>query len=139
MPNTRPYDLRFVIQLDHPDSGVPEGLFWTASELRDHPHTETYHSEKLAEILSWFDVHLKRPTRFNRTNSKARFHRATKGISWLKAEAHEHIAVMREMAVIMGEYGHIVDQLETDRPGYIVYEDRYQIVAEPFADTPTSR
>ena len=107
--------------------------------MRDDPNTETYHSEYLAEILTWFDHHLPRPTRFNRTSSKARFHRATKGISWLKAGAHQHIAKMREMAVVMGEYGHIVDQIETDRPGYIVYEDRYQIVAEPFADTPTAR
>jgi len=118
---------------------VPEGLFWTASLLRDDEETPTYHRERMAEILSWFNEYLRRPTRFNRTSSKARFHRATKGISWLKADARVHIDMMREMAVILEEHGHLVDQLETDRPGYVVYEDDHQIVAEPFADTPTSK
>ena len=79
------------------------------------------------------------PTRFNRTKSKSWYARPTKGISWLKAHSYRHIAKMREMAAVLDENGFVVDQINTDRPGYIVYEDRYQIVAEPFADTPTSR
>jgi hypothetical protein len=27
--------------------------------------------------------------------------------------------------------------IKTDRPGYILYEDNAQVVAEPFNDTPT--
>jgi hypothetical protein len=28
----------------------------------------------------------------------------------------------------------VVRMLKTDRPGYVVYEDGFQIVAEPFSD-----
>jgi hypothetical protein len=28
-----------------------------------------------------------------------------------------------------------VEMITTERPGFLVYEDEYQVVAEPFADT----
>ena len=34
-------------------------------------------------------------------------------------------------------YGIEVEIITTTRPGYIVYEDRFQVAAYPFADTPT--
>ncbi|MDP2123062.1 MAG: hypothetical protein Q8J92_01645 [Parvibaculum sp.] len=42
---------------------------------------------------------------------------------------------MREISRILQEYGHFVTMIKSARPGYIVYEDEHQIVAEPFADT----
>ena len=39
------------------------------------------------------------------------------------------------MAAILGEHGIVVETLETERPGYVVYEDDVQVVAEPFSDT----
>ena len=32
----------------------------------------------------------------------------------------------------------VVEELKTDRPGYIVFEDEFQVAAIPFADTPRS-
>jgi hypothetical protein len=29
-----------------------------------------------------------------------------------------------------------IEELRTTRPGYLVYEDRHQVVALPFTDTP---
>ena len=129
--------LRFVLQETDPDSGFATGPFLVASILRDHPETPDYHHQAIKEIIDWFNIHLEAPDRFNRTNSKGYWRRAAKGISWLKADATQHIEKMREMAAILEQYDHFVDQLETDRPGYIVYEDTHQVVAEPFADTPT--
>ncbi|MEN0041828.1 MAG: hypothetical protein AAF764_10945 [Pseudomonadota bacterium] len=40
------------------------------------------------------------------------------------------------MAAIVFEYGYPTTLIRTARPGFIVYEDEHQIVAEPFADTP---
>ena len=40
---------------------------------------------------------------------------------------------MREIASILERHGIIVNTIYTDRPGYIVYEDEYQITAEPLA------
>ena len=53
---------------------------------------------------------------------------------WFKPSATQHIARIREMVCILEQHGVFVHVFKTDRPGYIVYEDEFQIVAEPFAD-----
>jgi hypothetical protein len=45
-----------------------------------------------------------------------------------------HIAKIREMSYILDENGVYVRTIKARRPGYIVYQDEYQVVAEPFAD-----
>jgi hypothetical protein len=55
-------------------------------------------------------------------------------VCWFKASAREHIAKMYEMACIVELNGVWVRMIKTCRPGYIVYEDEYQVVAEPFAE-----
>jgi len=42
---------------------------------------------------------------------------------------------MRELASILEGHGISVELLQTERPGYIVYEDNYQVTAEPFIET----
>jgi len=79
---------------------------------------------------------LKVPTRFNSSRSKGAWRRKARGISWFKSTALEHIGAIREIADILKRNGRPVELLKTRRPGVIVYEDDYQIVAEPFADTP---
>ena len=39
------------------------------------------------------------------------------------------------MVLILEKHGIVVEMLETERPGYVVYEDDVQVVAEPFSDT----
>jgi hypothetical protein len=39
------------------------------------------------------------------------------------------------MVAILQNHGIPVRMLKADRIGYVVYEDEYQVVAEPFADT----
>ena len=136
MSTTPAQYVRFVVEHVHGDSGVPEGLFSRAYRLRDDADTPWYDRDRLAEILDWFDDSLEEPLRFNRTRSKGVYRRTTKGVSWFKATAAEHIEKMHDLAAILTEHGHTVHEVRTDRPGYIVHEDRHQIVAEPFADTP---
>ena len=138
MPTAAPSYLRFVLQRKHADSGVNEGLFSTGYALRDDDETPFYDRDTLAGVLTWFDDNMKVPTRFNRTASKGCFDRNTKGISWFKASSWEHIEKMRDMAAVLAEHGHLIDEIRTERPGYIVYEDDVQIVAEPYADTVTA-
>ena len=127
--------LRFVLHRKHPDSGVSEGLFSAGYALRDDEDTPPYDRDNLAAIMSWFDNNMEVPYRFNRSSSKGRYRRTTKGISWFKATSWEHIEKMRDLAAVLAEHGHFVDEIQSERPGYIVYEDGVQIVAEPFADT----
>jgi len=55
-------------------------------------------------------------------------------VCWFKSAATEHIAKVREISCILEQNGVYVQVIKAQRPGYIVYEDEYQVVAEPFAD-----
>ena len=44
------------------------------------------------------------------------------------------MAKIHEMACILNQNLVYVQVFKTRHPGYIVYQDEYQVVAEPFAD-----
>ncbi len=58
-------------------------------------------------------------------------------LSWFKDTATVQIAKMHELAQILQDHGIEVDVLRVVRPGYVVYEDQFQITAEPFQETVT--
>ena len=124
--------LRFVLPHAHPDTGVEEGVFRTAYTLRDSPGTRPQDQAALKDLLSWFEANLALPKRFNSSKSKGYYRRKTAGISWLKSTAFEHIAKMRLLVAILESNGFQISQVSTDRPGYVVFEDDHQVVAEPF-------
>jgi hypothetical protein len=125
--------LRFVVSEIDPDSQRAQGIFQVAGRLRDSGDLYEHEFVELQEIREWFNEHLEKPTRF--TASKPPYYRkAQRAISWFKDSAIEHIAKMRAMAAIIEGRGIGVRVLRTERVGYVVYEDEFQIVAEPFAD-----
>jgi hypothetical protein len=115
--------LRFVVADIHERSGKELGVFHAVLRLRElHDLTR-----------QWFNENLEKPTRF--TASKPPFYRKpNKAIAWFKDTATDHIAHIRDLVGILQSHGIAVQMLKTDRVGYVVYEDEYQIVAEPFAD-----
>ena len=127
--------LRFVLPQINPDTGVKDGVFDAAYELRDRGQLPEHEEQELRRLLCWFGDNLNEPTRFNRTTSKGYYRRATKGISWFKPTAVEQIANMHRLIAILEENGHQVAMIKVRNPGYIVYEDEYQVVAELFSDT----
>jgi hypothetical protein len=129
--------LRFVISQRHPDSGVEDGLFTLAYQLRDDPSIAEADRQLLKEHLSWFVKHLPTPERLNRTSSKGFYRRATKGIAWFRDSATECLARMHEMKRVIEAEGRVVTVITEDRIGYVVYEDDFQVIAEPFSDTQT--
>ena len=130
----RPALLRFALQRPHPDTGVEEGIFAAAYALRDGAYMPPADRKLLEELLSWFSTNLAVPARFNRTSSKGYYRRRTAGVSWLKPTAVDHLARMRALAAILEQHGHPVSQITTERPGYVVFEDEHQVVAEPFRE-----
>jgi len=130
--------LRFVTSELHRDSGVKNGLFSAAYALRDSDTVSEVDRHSLKDLLAWFESHLSVPDRFNRSSSKGYYRRATKGIAWLRDTATEHISRMQDMKRIVEANGYYVGLVRADRVGYVIYEDEVQVVAEPFADTPTS-
>ncbi|MGJ5024124.1 hypothetical protein [Bradyrhizobium oligotrophicum] len=131
--------LRFILRQPHPDTGVAEGIFGAAYRLRDDPTTSEQDRAELRVLLSWLEANLAVPRRFNRSTSKGYYRRRTAGVSWLKSTASEHVAQMRELAAVLERSGIQVSQIRTDRPGYVIFEDDHQLVAEPFRGEPEGR
>ena len=116
------------------DSAHELGVFHAASNLQAEGLLYAHEEELYDTVRTWFDQHLEKPTRF--TAAKSPFtHKQKKAISWFKDSADEHLAQVRELVAILQNHNIPVLLLKATRVGYIVYEDEYQIVAEPFADT----
>ena len=124
--------LRFILQRSHPNTGVEEGIFGAAYDLRKGSLISISDREQLDDLLSWFAANLAVPTRLNKSKSKGWYRRRTSGISWLKPSATVHVSKMRALIAILEENGYRVSQITTERPGYVVVEDEHQVVAEPF-------
>ena len=109
-------------------STKPFGIFQLAYKLRDSGIPD-FDADYLEDILRWFDDHLDVPNNFSRKKTRSY---ATRWISRYKDTAKEHISYMHELKRMFEEYEIYVEVMMTDTPGYIVYEDEYQIVAEPY-------
>lgn len=129
--------VRFVLARPHPVSGLEEGPFQLARQLRDHSAVNESDRRALAELIDWFGEHLSEPDRFNRSTSKGYYRRATRGIAWFRDTASECVSRMHRIKDILETYGYQVTMIRERRVGYIVYEDELQVIAEPFADTKT--
>ena len=127
--------LRFVYPRPVDGLSAREGFFQAAAELANDPMTAPDVIARVDEIRIWFATHLDKPGRFSRTKPKGYGYKETRGLSWFKPSATEHIAKAFELKAILEDFGYPIEVLKEDRIGYIVYEDDHQIVAEPFADT----
>jgi hypothetical protein len=132
----RQFYIRFVAGDLDSDSLREVGILQVAYRLRDDPKLYDYEAALLAEHLEWFEHHLKTPSRF--TAAKPPYYRKeNRAISWFKETAAEHLARAREIVRLLEGHGISVRMIKTDRPGYVVYEDDHQVVAQPFADAST--
>jgi len=126
--------IRFVIHKKDPDSGRRQGLFQALSDLEDDGVLVGNDQGRYREIYDWFRKNLRKPRSFTRSSKP---HAKKVALSWFKDTAVQHIDGMRELVQILEAHEVAVDILHTERPGYVVYEDDFQVVAEPFVDTPT--
>lgn len=124
--------VRFVIPKNDQDSGRRQGLFQAVSDLERRGNLSSQEHTLYDEVYSWFRKNLRKPRSFTRSSKP---HAKAVAISWFKDTASEHIRRMRILVSILDSHGIHVEMLTTDRPGYIVYEDAYQVAAEPFSDT----
>ena len=123
--------IRFVVLRKHAGSQYEEGVFQAAYGLRRRGLLSDYEEEWLKEILKRFSKNLARPVRLSRARRANAYKNA---ISWLKPTAREHITRIRDLVALLEHHGVLTKMIETDRPGYVVYEDAYQIAAVPFRD-----
>jgi len=77
---------------------------------------------------------LEKPTQFT-ASKPPRYRKPNKAISWFRDTAAAHISHIRDLVGILENHGITVEMLKTNRVGYVVYEDEFQIVSEPFGDS----
>ena len=123
--------IRFVSAEILEDSQVAAGIFVAAYKLRLGAALPDYEYEYLNKLLYWFDENLQRPDRFSRSSRPGRNNRA---ICWFRSSAREHIRKAHEITVILENNDVLIRMIKAERIGYVVYEDEFQVVAEPFAD-----
>lgn len=126
--------IRFVVHKLDPNSGRRQGIFQVAGTLRKSDTLSGVDRSELDELWDWFNENLEKPERMD---ISVRSHGKAQAISWFKSSATQHIGKMREFQLILEHYDIAVEILKTKRPGYVVYEDEYQVAAYPFSDTPT--
>jgi hypothetical protein len=126
--------IRFVINNYDPDSGKRQGLFQAMSDLESAGKLLPYEQQIYDEIYDWFRHNLKKPRSLSKS---AKPHAKNVAISWFKDTAKEHIDKIRSLVTILNSHGIVTDMIRSERPGYVVYEDEYQVAAEPFKETGT--
>lgn len=115
--------IRFVVGRAE-DGHVERGIFHVAGLAVEWQDITGADVAKLEDLQRWFSQQLSRPASAGR--DRARF-----GICWFKTDAIEHISRAREMVEILARHGIKVREERTGKPGYVVYEDEWQLVAEP--------
>jgi hypothetical protein len=117
--------IRFAIDLKDEDSNVGLGIFQAAALAIERRTVTGADADELNEVRAWFSENLAKPHAFGRDSQR-------RGICWFKSGADEQISRIWRMVRILERNGVFVKKIRTDRPGYLVYEDEWQIVAEPF-------
>jgi hypothetical protein len=121
--------VRFVIGQRNAQSDQPNGVFSVLYDLESQGELADHELTWFRELESWFSKHLARPQRLAWS---ARPNAPERAITWFKISASDHVRRMRELASLLEHKDIPVQELRTDRPGYIVYEDEHQVAAVPF-------
>jgi hypothetical protein len=121
--------LRIVTTQKDPDSHQNTGVFQRAYDLYDLCESGGLDLEEVSELkasLLWFELNLPTPDR-------SKLH--TRAIFWFKPDAGAVICRVWKLAEAVKHQGIAATIIKTSRPGYILYEDDYQVAAIPFRDT----
>lgn len=129
--------IRFVRTSAVSGMSAREGFFCAAYEMRANPETPDYALDHLEDLLTWFRENLAVPDRFTKSKSTRADEGDTRGLSWFKHDAGQVLDKSRELIALLELQGYVIETLRSDRVGYVIYEDAHQVVAEPFAETPT--
>lgn len=122
--------LRFVLEQIDERTGKYAGLFTLAYYLRDEKKLNYHEEEQVNELIGWFKKNLPIPNKFTKNKNNA--HKNTHSLSWLKPQSKEAINKMWELKAVIENHGFNIRVLKTEKPGYVIYEDEHQVVAEPF-------
>lgn len=119
--------VRFVAGTDAENACWLTGVFTEARLLREEGRLYAYEVTLLEETYDWFNEHLPCPP----FQSKLRTGEwTTEAVAWFRDDADESLRRIWDLVHLLRENGVPVRLVTADRPGKIVYRDKYQVVAE---------
>lgn len=121
--------LRFIGDEIDTRTGQPVGLMSMAYALLREDAC-IGEATQLQAHVGWIETTVPVPTRFSRTRNA--YHKNTHGIAWARADAREFVRHLYAIADILDRHDRAVRTVRSARPGFIVYQDDWQVVAEPF-------
>lgn len=119
--------VRFVVGTDAENAAWLNGVITEAQLLRERGDLHGYESDYLEIIFAWFNENLPCPP-FRRNFRTRKWTRDA--VCWFRPEAERPVGRMWDLVAILREHGVPVRLVVTEKPGKIVYEDEYQVVAE---------
>ena len=122
--------IRFVCGDVDAGSRVEAGIFCAAYKLRREGKMPEYELKRLADLLVWFNTHLRSPFEYRLRQGW----RGPRAVCWFRSSAHEHLAKAREMAALLEDHDVYIRTIRSEKTGYRLYEDEVQVLAQPFAD-----
>jgi hypothetical protein len=120
--------IRFITEFRNEFDEIKTGIFPAAAYLCRSHIVYDYDKKHLIEIRDWFDVKLEAPDRFSKSKRK---NAAKVSLSWFKSSALAHLKKMYEMAGIIEKYDIFITVIKIENPGYIIYEDEFQVSTLP--------
>jgi len=135
----RPRLVRFVVHRNHWRSGRRSGIFQALDELFEDPEAPIELRHAALEISDWFNANLRAPFRDPDIQRQPdwKIESTDRSLSWIKRSSTEHFSKLKLLKALMEEAGWLVEELATSKPGKVLYEDEHQVIAVPYAETPT--
>ena len=120
--------LRFTVLSQDEDSTRKRGILVVAAHLRDHGDLSVDEHIHLRQLLDWFNTNLHVPPVLSDNRNR-------RALSWFKTQAEKPLAHMWSLVEVLERHGIQVELHKTRRPGIVLYEDGWQIVAKPHRST----
>jgi len=120
--------LRFITKYEDDWGEEATGVFQALGYLIRSDQVFEYDRQRLKDIREWFNKKLDQPKRFNKHSNKKKSNVA---ISWYKDSAKQHLKNMYDLVPIFDIYGITIEIIKKENPGYIVFEDDFQVVTIP--------
>lgn len=115
--------IRFVVGNEKESIQKQTGLFWELDELNHEGKLEDYQVQMVKQIFKYFNDNLPVPP-YSRRNW------STNTFAWFKDSAEEYIGRMWDLVAILEQNDIDVRILKSNKPGMIIYEDEFQVVAQ---------
>ncbi|WP_197438738.1 hypothetical protein [Polaribacter sp. BAL334] len=115
--------LRFVVGTDSQSPRELTGLFTEVEYLRKEGLLLDYQENMVDNIFGYFNNNLPCPP-YSETNW------SINAISWFRDSATEFINKMWDLKAILEQNDISVRILKVEKPGMILYEDEFQVVAQ---------